>query len=55
MAKRNFFIINPELAYLIRLYCFLKQIPAHKFVEKILDKEMEPYKAWLKNLKELEK
>lgn len=50
---RKFLECEPVLAEQVRLYCFLRQMTVKAFVTKAIEQALEPYKEWLKEVREL--
>lgn len=44
---------DPELAALVRLYCFLRGTTVKAFVTQVLREAVEPYRAWIDSLRRL--
>jgi len=51
--KRTFLECEKATAEEIKIFCFLKRISVKSFVTKTLQKEIEPYKEWIKLIKEI--
>ena len=51
--KRKFLEVEEEIANKIRVLCFLRGLTIKKFVTETMEKELEPYKSWLENVKKL--
>ena len=53
-GKRKFVEVDEMVANKVQLLCFLKRTTIKDFVTKTLKKEMQPYQAWLENIKKLQ-
>ena len=44
---------DPEVADMIRLYCFLRGVTMKSFVTESLRKSIEPYRPWIESVQKL--
>lgn len=44
---------EPQVAELVRLYCFLRGITVKSFVTQALRGAVEPYRSWVESLRQL--
>jgi hypothetical protein len=50
---RKFVEVDKEISRKLQILCFLKQITMKDFVSQALEREIQPYDAWLDNAKKL--
>lgn len=51
--KRAFLECEKQLAEEIKIFCFLKRISVKVFVTNTLREKIEPYKEWIRLVKEI--
>ena len=51
--RRRMVEADPEIAELVRLYCFLRGMTVKAFVTRTLREAVEPYRAWIESVRRL--
>ena len=53
LRKKAVVETEPEVAELVRLYCFLRGVTVKSFATEVLGKAVAPYRSWIDSFRKL--